>query len=293
MTYGRATRLRLREAAALALVLVAGAIDRSGAQSPPAPIPVSASERTVAKRDFDCIMEARVIVKLGTATTGLISKITVDRGDIVKEGQIVAELDSGVQEAIVALARLKATNEFQIQSHQSRKEFLSKKLNRIQTLQKNDFASVAALDEVTSDLKISQNAEKEAKLSLELARLELEREAQILAQRKIRSPLTGVVTERVLFSGEYRNETNHIMTIAQIDPLNVEVVLPVSYFGQLKLGGRAKVRPEEPIAGSHAAKITVIDQVVDAGSGTFGVRLALPNPYFALPAGVRCSVQFE
>jgi hypothetical protein len=35
-----------------------------------------------------------------------------------------------------------------------------------------------------------------------------------------------------------------------------------------------------------------VDRVLDAASGTFGVRLALPNPQQRLPAGIRCKVQF-
>ena len=166
-------------------------------------------------------------------------------------------------------------------------------MNRIQILQKKDFASVAALDEVSSDLKVSQNAEQEARLGMLLAQLELDRETQALAQRRIKSPITGVVTERVLFTGEYRNETNHLMTIAQIDPLNVEVVMPVSFYGQLEIGSTAEIRPEAPVGGSHIAKVVVIDRVLDASSGTFGVRLELPNPKNELPAGIRCMAKFK
>jgi hypothetical protein len=36
----------------------------------------------------------------------------------------------------------------------------------------------------------------------------------------------------------------------------------------------------------------VVDRVFDASSGTFGVRLELPNPNGAIPAGVRCKVEF-
>ena len=36
----------------------------------------------------------------------------------------------------------------------------------------------------------------------------------------------------------------------------------------------------------------VVDRLLDASSGTFGVRLALPNPTGALPAGIRCRVEF-
>ena len=38
------------------------------------------------------------------------------------------------------------------------------------------------------------------------------------------------------------------------------------------------LRPEPPIGGTYAATVTAVDHVLDAASGTFGVRLALPNP---------------
>lgn len=244
-------------------------------------------------RSFDCLMEAHVIVKLGTAVTGLISKVTVDRGDIVKEGQVIAELDSDVQKVVVALAEMKATNEYQIFFHRSRKEFLKKKLERIATLEKQDIASTAALDEVVADLKASENSEQEAELGLSLAKLELQREREILKQRQIRSPINGVVIERVLFTGEYQSETNHLLTIAETDPLNVEVILPIAYYGQLRIGSMAEIRPEDPIGGVYTAKVVVIDRVFDARSGTFGVRLNLPNTNHALPAGIRCTARFQ
>lgn len=284
----------LRAIPALLAAAVLGPVAAVGQNGPsPAVSPASLSVPAIGAREFDCIMEPKVVVKLGTAVTGLISKVAVDRGDTVREGQVVAQLDSGVQEAIVALARMKATNEFQILSHQSRKEFLTRKLERIRTLQKKDFASVAALDEVIADLKVSENAEREAQLGLKLATLDLERETQVLAQRQIKSPIDGIVTERALFTGEYRNETNFLMTIAQIDPLNVEVILPVAHYGQLKIGSVGVVKPEQPVGGTYSAKVVIIDQVLDAGSGTFGARLELKNTGNKLPAGIRCKVAFE
>ena len=40
------------------------------------------------------------------------------------------------------------------------------------------------------------------------------------------------------------------------------------------------------------ATVDVVDPVIDAASDTFRVRLLLPNPRNAIPAGVRCSVHF-
>ena len=82
------------------------------------------------------------------------------------------------------------------------------------------------------------------------------------------------------------------MKLAQIHPLRVEVIAPVALLGKLTSGMTADVMPEAPVGGVHSAKVTVVDRVVDAASGTFGVRLELPNPHYRLPAGLKCKVRF-
>ena len=77
-----------------------------------------------------------------------------------------------------------------------------------------------------------------------------------------------------------------------MDPLRVEVFVPIRYYGKVHVGSEAQVRPEAPVGGIYSAKVTVVDRVMDAASGTLGVRLRLPNPDFKLPAGVRCKVSF-
>jgi multidrug efflux pump subunit AcrA (membrane-fusion protein) len=69
--------------------------------------------------------------------------------------------------------------------------------------------------------------------------------------------------------------------------------VPTAYYGQIRNGSKARVRPEKPIGGTYDATVTVVDRVLDAASGTFGVRLALPNPDLRLPAGIRCKVEFD
>ena len=83
------------------------------------------------------------------------------------------------------------------------------------------------------------------------------------------------------------------MELAQIDPLNVELVLPVRYFGSIKPGMVADVMPQEPVGGMYQAKVVSLDKVIDAASGTFGVRLEFPNPGNKVPAGLRCDAQFQ
>ena len=82
------------------------------------------------------------------------------------------------------------------------------------------------------------------------------------------------------------------MKVAQIHPLRVEVIAPVTLFGKITFDTLAEILPEATVNGTYTAKVTVVDRVVDAASGTFGVRLDLPNPNYRLPAGLKCKVRF-
>jgi multidrug efflux pump subunit AcrA (membrane-fusion protein) len=71
----------------------------------------------------------------------------------------------------------------------------------------------------------------------------------------------------------------------------VEVVIPATQFGRISSGVSAIVRPEAP-GGAYRATVTTVDSIIDAASGTFGVRLELPNPGLRIPAGAKCKVAF-
>jgi len=69
--------------------------------------------------------------------------------------------------------------------------------------------------------------------------------------------------------------------------------VPVEQLGRIEVGMRGRVTLEAPLGSVHDAEVTVVDPVVDAASGTFRVRLELPNPEGELPAGLKCRVRFE
>ena len=124
-----------------------------------------------------------------------------------------------------------------------------------------------------------------------IAELELQRALESLKIRTIRSPGAGVGIDVSVVPGE-SIENRPLLKIASIDPLNVEVIASVQLFGKIKKGMEAKVIPEEPIGGQYAAKVVIVDQVIDAASGTFGIRLELKNHKYEIPAGLRCQVNF-
>jgi RND family efflux transporter MFP subunit len=243
--------------------------------------------------EFDCVIEPQQTVKLASPVVGVIARLDVDRGDIVRRGQIVGKLEDGVETATLALAQAKASNEYTVAAAETRLYFQRRKYERLAELSTKVLSSVTALEDAESDYKVTTQQIKEAKLNREITRLEVLHAEEIVNQRTLRSPIDGVVVERLLLPGEYRNEQSPVLTLAQIDPLRVEVFVPTAYYGQISAGSLAKIRPEQPIGGMYSATVTVVDRVLDAASGTFGVRLALPNPELSLPGGIRCKVEFQ
>ena len=108
----------------------------------------------------------------------------------------------------------------------------------------------------------------------------------------IKSPIDGVVVERMKSPGEYIEELP-VVKIAQIDPLHVEAIVPEDYFSQIKVGMKASIKTIQSSDAPHEAIVTIVDPIIDSTSGTFGVRLNLPNPDHKIPVGLRCSMAID
>lgn len=244
--------------------------------------------------EFDCLVEARQDIAVRSPVEGVIESVQVERGSLLKRGQLIATLSSGPERAALELARSRATMEGELNSAEARVDLARKKWQRAEELLKRNFVSANARDEAEAEYRLAREQLRAAQESRQLAEFEVKRAEQILTQRTIRSPVTGIVVEVVLRPGELAtsNQREPIVRVMEIDPLNVELILPVGAFGKIKPGQRAKVTLEPPVGGTYSARVEVVDRTVDAASGTFGVRLALPNPGGRIPAGVKCRAQF-
>ena len=244
--------------------------------------------------DISCIIEPRQMIKLNTAVDGVIASVEVRRGDLVEINQVIAKLESAVEASSVDLARARSENTSDIESTRARIKYLKSKLSRLTKMNTiSKYASDAEIEEIATDLIVAQHQLIKDRHQNKIAKLELAYAESVLQQRIIRSPINGVVVEKLMSPGEYRNEQSHIITIAEIDPLNVEVFVPILLHKKMAIGDKFQIKPEEPFKGEYTAVITVIDQVFDAASGTFGVRLNLPNPEYKIPSGIKCSLSFD
>jgi RND family efflux transporter MFP subunit len=240
-----------------------------------------------------CIIKPHMTVQLGSAINGLLSEILVDRGDTVKQSQVVARLESGVEQATLALDRMRAANDSAIKVEEADKDLNMREAERKKFLVAQKIANLNSLDELETKVREGALRVQQAQTDQRLAALTAERSERALEQKQIHSPIDGVVTERKLSAGEYIYEQTSIMTIAQIDPLNVELVLALDRYGSIKAGSTAIVHPAAPVGGAYQATVQVVDPVIDAASDTFGVRLILPNPNRTIPAGIHCTVEWH
>ena len=240
---------------------------------------------------FDCIIEPSESVDLGSPVTGIIEKIHIERSDAVEAGQTIAVLESGVEKAAVELARARASMQGTIKAREASVALGESRQARVSRLFEQDTLSLDLREQAETEAEIARRELLEARESQRLASLELQQAFALLDRRTIRSPISGVVVERFMAPGEVVVDEKTIVTIAQIDPLRVEVILPSALFGSVRTGMRAAVEPEfgEQV---HVASVRLVDRVIDAASGTFGVRLDLPNPDHAIPGGLHCQVHF-
>ncbi len=239
----------------------------------------------------DCFIEPSRVSELNSPFNGIVDEIRVKRGDAVTRDQVVVSLSSRIEEISVRLAKARAVRDQAIQSKQARVEFTQRRLDRNRELYKKNLISEQVVDETETEALLAQLELGEFEEQRLISEIELERARQALAEKKIRSPFAGVVVDVLIAPGE-TVENRALMKIAQLDPLYVEVIAPVRLFGKIQQGAQVTIIPEDPIGGEYQAKVIIVDKLIDAASGTFGIRLQLDNKNNKLPAGLRCSAEF-
>lgn len=241
---------------------------------------------------FDCVINPSSNIELGSHQDGVLEEMLVRRGDKVKQGQPLASLDREMQEIDTELSRIRAESDTAVRSNRIQAEFRAREQKRLASLRDNNSVSESVFEQADNDYNLSLLATESAELERKIARASYRRAQAQLERRIIKSPVEGIVVDVVMSPGEYVHEQSTLMTLAAVDPLYVEVYIPVVSYGQVQEGMSAMIRPEQPVGGEHHATVSAVDQVFDAASRTFGVRLELPNPNYDLPAGMRCTVTF-
>lgn len=257
-----------------------------------AAVPAVAGPLDAYTADATCIVEANSVVHLSSPTQGTLASVDVVRGQAVKAGDVVARLESSVEQATYDEAAQKAASDVVVRAKEADRDNAYRKLARIRTLAETKIASVDQLQDAETTAVIADAAVEQAKFDQQVAAVEAKRLKAIVDQREIRSPVAGVVTKVGLHGGEFADPTVPIVVISENQPLRAEVYLPSGAYPLVAVGLGAEVTLAGAVDGTFPAAVTSKDAEIDPASGTFQTVLKLDNADGAIPSGLRCSVKF-
>jgi RND family efflux transporter MFP subunit len=244
------------------------------------------------RAELDCLVKPEMYVELSSAIDAIIDQMLVDTGDYIVKGQPLVRLESSVERARVRLAKIQAASKTEIKSREIQLLYAQRNKKRINELYDKHSVSQFENDKSETEVALAEIELIKAKENRQLANLNLNVAQSQLALRTILSPINGLVVERYAMVGESVSERT-IMKLAQIDPLRIELIAPTEYFGLIKKGMDVEIYTERPANQVFKAKVTVVDQLIDPASGSFTVRMAVPNPDDQLVSGVNCLASFN
>ena len=211
---------------------------------------------------------------LTARVAGVIAKVHVRDGDVVKAGQPLVSFDTEDFELRLAQAEagLKGA---QVQYDASKIEW-----DRLKKLREDRAVPQSQFDMVNAKLDGSKAGVAQAEAMAGMAR-------KALRDTTLTAPYSAVVTKRFVNEGEYATAMPPTVLVAleELDPIDVRFQLPASEMNRVKVGDSVKLR--FPSTGQElAATITRLVSSVDAHTRTFTGVIEIPNPDRALWAGM-------
>jgi len=249
------------------------------------------ADSNLTSKEFDCVIVPSNIANLGSNVRGVIKTIRFEKNDFVKKGQTVAVLDNNVEKSMVDLAKKRASINSDIALAKTSYSLAKREQERVKEAYHRGVLTAHDIDVANTEEKLTKIRVLQAKENKSLAAKELVKVKAILAEHAINAPFSGIVMDKFKAEGEFI-DSEPVLRLAQLDPLYVEIIVPVSQRGKIKKGMKARVCEATELGSNWVAKVTKVDKIMDVASGTFGVRLLLANKDYRIPAGLQCDLKF-
>jgi HlyD family secretion protein len=186
------------------------------------------------------IVQPIQLVQVGTQVNGPVKKLYVDFNDLVKEGDLVAQIDPTVYEARLAQdeANLKQS-EAGVTEAQAKLVQATNELNRSEELARRDMLSKSDLDAAVANRGALAAQVRVAEAAVEQARAALRLSKANLDYTTIRSPVDGVVIARNVSEGQTVVASLSAQTLFQIasdlKQIQVEASIPEADIGKIRM----------------------------------------------------------
>jgi len=230
-------------------------------------------------------------ITLSYVQPGRIAKVYFKEGEWVKAGQVLIQQDDAVEQ--IQLAQLQAASEDTTQIQASEASLAQKRVDLIKLEKAAANNAATELEVEYAKLNVTM-----AELSLQLAKFEHEQAKRKYNEQKVqiekmslKSPIDGRIENIHLETGESINALADVVRVVQIDPLWIDVPVPLIKATTLSYGKTAQVGFPNPNRASLEGRIIYIAAVADAASNTLRVRIEVPNKSNR-PAGEHVEIIF-
>ena len=222
-------------------------------------------------------------VEVGTQVSGIIDRLYADYNDIVKAGQVIAEMDK------VNLQAELASSQAQLSAAKTEFEYREKEYDRIKTLHDKELVSDSEYDSAFYQYETAKNTYNQAQASFTKVK-------RNLSYATITSPIDGVVISRAVEEGQTVAagfETPNLFTIAK-DLADMQVIADVDEadIGQVKEGQSVTFTvdayPDDVFNGK--VQQVRLEATTTSNVVTYEVVITAPNPDLKLKPGLTANV---
>jgi RND family efflux transporter MFP subunit len=228
-------------------------------------------------------------------TSGYLKKYLVDIGDRVKEGQLLATIETPeLDEQIAAAnARIRELNA-EVHMAQTAAAFAKISYQRWDKSSEDGSVSVQERDQKGSELEAAVAKVEASQASVNTAEAELRRLLTLDKFKQVTAPYDGTITDRRVDIGDLvtagsTNNTTSLFTIAQSEQMRVFVDVPQSAAADIAVGGSAVVS----FAGQQfPGRVDRTAETINLVSRTLRVEVLVDNPKHILLPGTYLQVIF-
>jgi len=213
---------------------------------------------------------------------GIIDEILIKEGDRVKKGQILVHLDD--VDARLQVERAEAG----VKQAEAAVETNRNILPRYRKLYELQVIPQQTLDELLLKFKVDE-------ARLDLAKTELNLARQNLLDHRIASPIEGVINLKIASLGEHVNVApkDEILSIVQMDPLELEFYVPENWVGKVHLGSKIQFTVKAFSEEKFTATLQFISPTADPATRNVKVKAVVPNPHYRLKPGFFAEVTVQ
>ena len=154
-------------------------------------------------QDVKAFTEPYRSIEIAAPETGILSQVIVKEGDQIKAGGLLANLNEEVLAASLAVAKETTESGGAIKSARAELQMQQERFGKLQGLFDRRHASQIELDRARTQLEIAEAKVESVEDDLRVKKLEMRRIEAQLEQRRLRTPIDGVVTEIFKDEGEF------------------------------------------------------------------------------------------